>query len=92
MLRKPGVRVVFIYSFKVPAVNVLSKVDILSHRNRELLETFLETDTRAVLSCEEVTPWNEKHRKLSEAIAEVINDYSLVSSSLVYHEQSPLCT
>lgn len=65
----------------MPAVNVLSKVDLLSERNKELLETFLEADTRSILGSEETTPWNEKYRKLTETVASVLDDYSLVRSS-----------
>uniref|UniRef100_F1LAD7 GPN-loop GTPase 3 n=1 Tax=Ascaris suum TaxID=6253 RepID=F1LAD7_ASCSU len=65
-------------ALEVPSVNVLSKVDLLSERNRALLESFLEADTRSILQGEEVTPWNQKYRKLGEAIATVLDDYSLV--------------
>uniref|UniRef100_A0A0M3IW22 GPN-loop GTPase 3 n=1 Tax=Ascaris lumbricoides TaxID=6252 RepID=A0A0M3IW22_ASCLU len=67
-------------ALEVPSVNVLSKVDLLSERNRALLESFLEADTRSILQGEEVTPWNQKYRKLGEAIATVLDDYSLVPS------------
>lgn len=63
---------------QVPAVNVLSKVDLLSDRNKELLETFLETDVCSILDTEETSPWNERYRQLSRTIAEVLDDYSLV--------------
>ncbi|EFO18992.2 GPN-loop GTPase 3 [Loa loa] len=65
-------------AMEVPAVNVLSKVDLLSNRNKELLETFLETDMCSILGSEEISPWNEKYRQLSRTIAEVLDDYSLV--------------
>ncbi|VDK73660.1 unnamed protein product [Litomosoides sigmodontis] len=65
-------------AMEVPAVNVLSKVDLLSQRNKELLETFLETDVRSILDSEETSPWNETYRQLSRTIAEVLDDYSLV--------------
>ncbi|EJW73394.1 hypothetical protein WUBG_15697 [Wuchereria bancrofti] len=65
-------------AMEVPAVNVLSKVDLLSNRNKELLETFLETDVRSILDSEDTSPWNEKYRQLSRTIAEVLDDYSLV--------------
>lgn len=65
-------------AMEVPAVNVLSKVDLLSNRNKELLEAFLETDVRSILDSEDTSPWNEKYRQLSHTIAEVLDDYSLV--------------
>lgn len=63
-------------------MNVLSKVDLLSQRNKELLETFLETDVCSILDNEETSPWNEKYRQLSRTIAEVLDDYSLVCTLL----------
>ncbi|VDN05128.1 unnamed protein product [Thelazia callipaeda] len=68
-------------TLEVPAVNVLSKVDLLSERNKELLETFLESDARSILRNEEASPWNEKYRELSQTIADVLDDYSLVRFS-----------
>ncbi|KAM3724633.1 GPN-loop GTPase [Dirofilaria immitis] len=65
-------------ALEVPAINVLSKVDLLSDRNKELLETFLENDVCSILDCEETSPWNEKYRQLSRTIAEILDDYSLV--------------
>uniref|UniRef100_A0A915PTN0 GPN-loop GTPase 3 n=1 Tax=Setaria digitata TaxID=48799 RepID=A0A915PTN0_9BILA len=65
-------------ALEVPAVNVLSKVDLLSQRNKELLETFLETDTRCILDSDETSAWNERYRQLSRTIADVLDDYSLV--------------
>lgn len=64
-------------------MNVLSKVDLLSHRNKELLETFLETDLCSVVDNEETSPWNEKYRQLSRTIAEVLDDYSLVCTFII---------
>lgn len=62
----------------MPAVNVLTKVDLLSERNKALLETFLEADSSSLLRSEETTPWNAKYRRLTETIATVLEDYSLV--------------
>lgn len=59
-------------------MNVLSKVDLLSNRNKELLEAFLETDVCSILDSDDTSPWNAKYRQLSRTIAEVLDDYSLV--------------
>lgn len=63
---------------------MLTKVDLLSQRNKELLETFLETDVCSILDSEETSPWNERYRQLSRTIAEVLDDYSLVCTFIVY--------
>lgn len=65
-------------ALEIPAVNVLSKVDLLSERNKALLDEFLEADSKSLLRGEEVTPWNAKHRRMTETIATVLEDYSLV--------------
>uniref|UniRef100_A0A914WR81 GPN-loop GTPase 3 n=1 Tax=Plectus sambesii TaxID=2011161 RepID=A0A914WR81_9BILA len=65
-------------ALEVPAVNVLTKMDLLSQRNRALVEAFLDPDTRSLLDREPETEWNKKYRKLSSAIGSVLDDYSLV--------------
>lgn len=65
-------------SLETPAVNVLSKLDLLSAQEREKIDAFLKGDAKSVLDTEPETPWNKKHRALSESIASVLDDYSLV--------------
>ncbi|TKR64391.1 hypothetical protein L596_024934 [Steinernema carpocapsae] len=65
-------------ALEVQSVNVLSKFDMLSDRNKALVETFLENDARSILEQEPTTPWNQRHRLLTETIAGVLEDYSLV--------------
>lgn len=67
-------------------------MDLLSERNRALLESFLEADTRSILQGEEVTPWNQKYRKLGEAIATVLDDYSLVGFFFQLLARKFICT
>lgn len=64
-------------AIETPAVNVLTKMDLLSERNKQLVDEFLETDTRAIVDQEE-TVWNSKHRRLTRTIAQVLEDYSIV--------------
>ena len=64
-------------AIETPAINVLTKMDLLSERNKQLVDEFLETDTRSIVDQDE-TAWNEKHRKLTRAIAQVLEDYSIV--------------
>uniref|UniRef100_A0AC35TTH5 GPN-loop GTPase 3 n=1 Tax=Rhabditophanes sp. KR3021 TaxID=114890 RepID=A0AC35TTH5_9BILA len=65
-------------SLEVPAVNILTKQDLLSDRNKELVETFLENSATSIIQDEEYTKWDQKHKKLTEAIGSVLEDYSLV--------------
>ena len=59
-------------AIETPSVNVLTKMDLLSERNKQLVEDFLETDTRSIVESDGTHVWNEKHRKLTKTIAQVI--------------------
>lgn len=48
-------------------------MDLLSQRNRALVESFLDPDTRSLLDREADTEWNTKHRKLSRAVGSVVS-------------------
>lgn len=66
-------------NLEIPHVNVLSKMDLLSKSTRSKIDMFLEPDSHALLG--EVfndSAWGRKHQKLSEAIGNLIEDYSLV--------------
>lgn len=68
-------------NLELPHVNILSKMDLLSKGARKRLEQFLDPDARAILSDTGLsanTAFNEKYRKLSEAIGRIVEDYSLV--------------
>ncbi|CAO4371789.1 unnamed protein product [Caenorhabditis nigoni] len=64
-------------AIETPAINVLTKMDLLSERNKQLVDEFLETDTRSIVDQDE-TVWNAKHRRLTRTIAQVLEDYSIV--------------
>lgn len=68
-------------NLELPHVNLLSKMDLLSKTARKRLERFLEPDAHAILGDIEMSglnAFNEKYKKLSEAIGEIIENYSLV--------------
>uniref|UniRef100_A0A1I7WUY3 GPN-loop GTPase 3 n=1 Tax=Heterorhabditis bacteriophora TaxID=37862 RepID=A0A1I7WUY3_HETBA len=65
-------------AIEIPAVNVLTKMDLLSERNKTLIDDFLETDTRSIVECDKTHIWNERHRQLTRTIAQVLEDYSMV--------------
>lgn len=64
---------------ELPHINVLSKMDLLGKSARSQLDKYLEPDARALLG--QVTnesAWGRKYHKLSEAIGNLIEDFSLV--------------
>ncbi|VVC44595.1 GPN-loop GTPase,P-loop containing nucleoside triphosphate hydrolase [Cinara cedri] len=66
-------------NLELPHINVLSKMDLLSKTARKHLDSYLEPDTRALLSdVKNNTTWGKKYRHLSNRIGQMIEDYSLV--------------
>ncbi|CAJ0597384.1 unnamed protein product [Cylicocyclus nassatus] len=65
-------------AIETPCVNVLTKMDLLSERNKALVEDFLEMDTRSIVEQDATHVWNERHRQLTKTIAQVLEDYSMV--------------
>lgn len=68
-------------ALETPAINILTKMDLLSASDKQTVETFLEGDIENVFSesgANSQSNWDQKYRKLSEAIASVLEDYSLV--------------
>ncbi|CAJ0573253.1 unnamed protein product, partial [Mesorhabditis spiculigera] len=64
-------------AIETPHINVLTKMDLLSESNKALVEEFIETDMRHLVD-QDGHLWHEKHRKLTESIATVLEEYSLV--------------
>lgn len=67
-------------NLELPAVNVLSKVDLLSGSSKRQLDSFLSPDTM-LLTSNVHTPqerWGSKYHGLSEALGRLLDDYSLV--------------
>jgi len=61
-------------------VNILSKVDLLSPEAKKRLDTYLEPDTLSLLTsgAGSRSAFDDKYQHLSEALARVLDDYSLV--------------
>jgi len=61
-------------------VNILSKVDLLSPEAKKRLDTYLEPDTLTLLTsgAGSRSAFDDKYQHLSEALARVLDDYSLV--------------
>ncbi|KAK9745152.1 Conserved hypothetical ATP binding protein [Popillia japonica] len=71
-------------NLELPHINLLSKMDLLSKSAKKQLDRFLEPDCHAILGDIELNSsrFNEKHRKLTEAIGRMIEDYSLYGEDL----------
>ncbi|CAN7991761.1 unnamed protein product [Ixodes hexagonus] len=63
-------------NFEIPHVNVITKMDLLNKAGRRKISRYLEPDIHLLL--EDDRQFDEKYGRLSEAIAKVIEDYSLV--------------
>lgn len=71
-------------ALELPAVNILSKMDLLSKRNKDLVEELLDPDSRMIAleeTSHESSKWNAKYRKLTLAIGQLLDDYSMVTFS-----------
>ncbi|KAL9890860.1 GPN-loop GTPase 3-like isoform 3-T3 [Glossina fuscipes fuscipes] len=65
-------------NLEMPHVNVLTKMDLLSKSARKQLDKYLDPDPRALLNdLTTESAWGRSHRKLSEAIGTLIEDFSL---------------
>lgn len=65
-------------SFELPAINVLTKQDLLTPEEKEIIDDFLENNVSNIIDDGKYTRWDSKYKKLTEAIAGVLEDYSLV--------------
>ena len=65
---------------ELPALNVLTKVDLLSGASKRKLNLFLSPDTALLTSAVHTPPdrWGTKYHGLSEALGRLLDDYSLV--------------
>ncbi|VVD02145.1 GPN-loop GTPase 3 [Leptidea sinapis] len=67
-------------NLELPHVNILTKMDLLSKSARKQLDHYLDPDPHILLSDMRnvQSRWHEKYRKLTEAIGDVIENFSLV--------------
>lgn len=63
-------------NFEIPHVNVITKMDLLNKAGRRKISRYLEPDVHLLL--EDDRQFDDKYGRLSEAIAKVVEDYSLV--------------
>lgn len=66
-------------NIELPHINILSKFDLLSKSKRKQLDQYLEPDPQALLNeVNNDTVWGKKYHKLSQAIGQLIDSFSLV--------------
>lgn len=66
-------------NLETPHVNVMTKLDLLSKKDKKDLERYLEPDLQNLLHEEfEDSKFSKKFKKLNSSIATMIDDYSLV--------------
>ena len=66
-------------NLELPAVNILSKMDLLGTQARKQLDDFLHPNTRDLTSSSmSHQSFNEKYQALTESLGKVLDDYSLV--------------
>jgi GTPase SAR1 family protein len=62
---------------EIPHINVMSKMDLLSRRDRQRVESYLELDTVSLVD-ELGGSMGAKYANLNRAVASILDDYSLV--------------
>jgi GPN-loop GTPase len=65
-------------SLEIPQINLITKMDLISKRDKAAMEKFLEPDSEEILGAEVETEWNKKYLKLTLGIGKVLDDFSLV--------------
>lgn len=79
-------------NLEIPFFNILTKTDLMSRAARTKLDEYLEPETNFLLVEESAwnSSWSKKYRKLTKALATLIDDYSLVKfvPMNMYQEES----
>ncbi|KAH0564570.1 GPN-loop GTPase 3 [Cotesia glomerata] len=65
-------------NLEIPHLSILSKTDLLSKKDKKQLDRYLEPDPYFLLADMEEDSWNQKYCRLTNAIGELIDSYSLV--------------
>ncbi|XP_037121894.1 GPN-loop GTPase 3 [Syngnathus acus] len=65
-------------SLEIPQVNIMTKMDLLSPKAKKEIEQYLDPDMYSMMSDNSDTIRSKKFKKLTKAICELIDDYSLV--------------
>jgi len=65
-------------NLEIPHVSLLTKMDMMSKCDKKKLGNYLEPEAECILVEEVTTEWNLKFQKLTSAIGQVLDNYSLV--------------
>lgn len=65
-------------NLELPHINILSKMDLLSKTTRKQLDKYLDPEPSSLLLEEEQEDEDNEYSKLTLAIGQIIEDYSLV--------------
>jgi GPN-loop GTPase len=65
-------------SVECPFITLLTKMDLLSKKDKKRLESYLEPDSEYILGATSETPWNSKFLKLTAALGQVLDNYNLI--------------
>jgi hypothetical protein len=66
-------------TLEISHVNIMTKVDLLSKKDKEELHSYLEPDSNLLQdSLNQTSRYNKRFAKLNKSLARVIEDFSLV--------------
>jgi len=65
-------------NMEIPHISIITKMDLMSKKDKKRLEMYLEPDAEALLSGEVETEWNKRFLKLTAAIGKILDNYSMV--------------
>nr|XP_057912753.1 GPN-loop GTPase 3 [Doryrhamphus excisus] len=65
-------------SLEIPQINIMTKMDLLSAKAKKEIEKYLDPDMYSMMEDNSGTLRSKKFQKLTKAICELIDDYSMV--------------
>ncbi|KAJ8346516.1 hypothetical protein SKAU_G00279170 [Synaphobranchus kaupii] len=65
-------------TLEIPQVNIMTKMDLLSHKAKKEIEKYLDPDMYSMMQDNSLTLRSKKFEKLTKAICGLIEDYSMV--------------
>lgn len=65
-------------SLEIPQVNIMTKMDLLSPKAKKEIEKYLDPDMYSMMQDNSGTIRSKKFKKLTKAICDLIDDYSMV--------------
>ena len=65
-------------NMEIPHINLITKMDLVSAKEKKYLEQFLEPDAEDIICSIKETEWNKKFLHLSQGLAQVLDQFGLV--------------